>query len=64
MNIFLRIATLVFALNLLLVGNGLAQKYTLSGYVKDAKNGEALIGVNVFIKNTSTGTASNSYGFY
>jgi outer membrane receptor for ferrienterochelin and colicin len=42
----------------------LAQKVTLSGYIKDSKNGEALIGVSIYIKNTRNGTASNPYGFY
>jgi hypothetical protein len=64
MNTFLRIATFVFASNLFFTVNGLAQKYTLSGYIKDARNGEALIGVNVFLKNTTIGTVSNPYGFY
>ena len=39
-------------------------KYTLSGYIKDAENGETLIGATVAVKGTSTGTASNVYGFY
>jgi len=40
------------------------EKRTLSGFVKDAKNGEALIGVNVYVKGTTTGTTTNEYGFY
>ena len=40
------------------------QKFTVNGYVKDASNGEELIGVTVFVKELSTGTVSNSYGFY
>jgi hypothetical protein len=40
------------------------EKHTLSGYVKDAKNGEALIGVNVYVKGTTTGATTNVYGFY
>jgi hypothetical protein len=40
------------------------QKVTLSGYVKDKQTGEGLIGVNVLIKETSTGAATNPYGFY
>lgn len=40
------------------------EKFTISGYVKDAKNGEALIGVTVFKKNSQIGTTSNAYGFY
>lgn len=41
-----------------------AQKYTLSGLVKDGNSGESLIGVNVIVKNTNTGVVSNAYGFY
>lgn len=40
-------------------------KYTLSGYVKDAKTGEELIGTTVFIKEPQfLGTSTNAYGFY
>ena len=39
-------------------------KHTVSGYLKDSKNGEALIGVTVYKKNSQLGTASNVYGFY
>lgn len=42
----------------------LAQKYTVSGYIKDATNGEVLIGANVFDLKSSSGTSSNTYGFY
>ncbi len=41
-----------------------AQKFTLSGRVTDKRNGESLIGVGIYIKNTTTGVVSNSYGFY
>lgn len=42
-----------------------AQKnVTISGYIKDITNGETLIGANVFISETSSGTNSNEYGFY
>ena len=40
------------------------QKFTVSGYVKDSKNGEALIGVTVYKKNSQIGTSTNAYGFY
>lgn len=40
------------------------EKFTLSGYVKDASNGEGLIGVNVFNPETKLGTQTNVYGFY
>ena len=39
-------------------------KYTINGHVKDAKNGEMLIGATVYIKELKTGTVSNSYGYY
>ncbi|WP_019990695.1 TonB-dependent receptor [Rudanella lutea] len=41
-----------------------AAQLTVSGYVKDAKNGEGLIGVSVFVKETGTGAVTNNYGYY
>lgn len=40
------------------------QKFTVSGYVKDASNGEALIGATIFIKALNSGVTTNLYGFY
>ena len=40
------------------------QKYTISGYVKDSKTGESLIGANVYVKETMKGSTTNQYGFY
>jgi hypothetical protein len=37
---------------------------TISGYVKDAKNGESLIGANVFKQGANLGASANEYGFY
>src|SRR6478609_10370855 len=39
-------------------------KHTISGYIKDAANGEALIGATVFVKETGGGGITNVYGFY
>ena len=40
-------------------------KYTLSGNIKDATNGEELIGTTVIIKEIpNTGVTTNAYGFY
>ncbi|HEY4786194.1 MAG TPA: TonB-dependent receptor [Bacteroidales bacterium] len=39
-------------------------RVTVSGYVKDSGNGEALVGVNVYVKELKTGTVTNVYGFY
>ncbi|MCG8701632.1 MAG: TonB-dependent receptor [Bacteroidales bacterium] len=41
-----------------------SQKFTVHGTIRDSKNGEALIGSTVFVKGTSNGVISNSYGFY
>jgi len=41
-----------------------AQKYTISGYISDAESGEMLIGANAFDFKTSSGTVSNTYGFF
>jgi len=40
------------------------ERFTISGYVKDASNGEELIGSTVFVKELQTGTITNHYGFY
>jgi hypothetical protein len=40
------------------------EKVTLNGYVKDATNGEELIGVTIYIPQLKAGTVTNPYGFY
>jgi len=40
------------------------EKYTISGYIKDANNGETLIGATVYSKALNVGASSNEYGFY
>lgn len=42
----------------------LSQRYTISGYVTEEGSKETLIGVNIFLPGTQTGTVSNNYGFY
>ncbi len=39
-------------------------EFTLSGYVRDASNGEELIGVNVVDADVKAGASTNVYGFY
>jgi len=39
-------------------------KPTISGYVKDASNGEMLIGATILVKEQGKGTATNNYGYY
>lgn len=40
------------------------EKFTINGVVKDASNGEALIGATVLITELGTGNITNVYGFY
>lgn len=40
------------------------EKVTLSGYMKDASNGESMIGASVYVKELKGGTTTNVYGFY
>ena len=58
MKVFYSLILLFFSFNFF------AQQHTLSGYVKDANSGEALIGVSVFIEELGKGTTTNVYGFY
>ena len=41
-----------------------AQKYTLSGFLKDSLTNDFLIGATVQIENSKIGVSSNAYGFY
>lgn len=55
----------LFSLLIFLASTVCAQdKVTLNGYVKDANNGEELIGVTVYIQQLNAGTTTNGYGFY
>ncbi len=49
---------------LMLPSIAFAQNITLSGYVREAESGEALIGATVYSLNPKRGTFSNSYGFF
>lgn len=40
------------------------EKFTISGYIEDASNGEKLIAANVFDAKTAAGAVTNTYGFY
>lgn len=41
-----------------------SQKSTISGYLKDAETGEALIGARVYVDSIRQGAVANEYGFY
>jgi len=40
------------------------ERYTASGYVREAGSGESLIGVNIYQPQTRIGTVTNNFGFY
>ncbi|MBL7692902.1 MAG: TonB-dependent receptor [Flavipsychrobacter sp.] len=42
----------------------LAQRVSLSGYMRDAATGESLIAGTVYIKEADQGATTNNYGFY
>jgi hypothetical protein len=39
-------------------------RITLSGYIKDSRTGESLIGASIYAPAAGTGILSNNYGFY
>lgn len=41
-----------------------SDRYTISGYIRDAATGETLIGASIAIKGISKGISSNQYGYY
>jgi len=41
-----------------------AQNAVISGYVSDIRNGEKIIGVNIYIPALDIGTVTNNFGFY
>ncbi|OYQ38064.1 hypothetical protein CHU92_06795 [Flavobacterium cyanobacteriorum] len=54
-----------FIISFLLLGLGAnAQKFTLSGYVRDSLSNDFLIGAHVQIAGSQVSVSSNSYGFY
>jgi hypothetical protein len=55
----------ILLLFILVAFGGFAQeKHTISGYIKDAETGEALIGAKVYVPALSVGAIANVYGFY
>jgi len=55
----------LFILFLILSFGAFGQKKpTLSGYITDARNGEALGSARIYVQELKTGTAVNGYGFY
>ncbi|MBC8755377.1 TonB-dependent receptor [Kordia sp. YSTF-M3] len=40
------------------------EKFSVSGTIKDQKNGETLFGATVYLKGTTNGAITNEYGFF
>ena len=62
----LKFFKLLFLFSLVTTGIGgqPTERYTISGYIKEAVSGESLIGVNIYLSDHKTGTVTNTYGFY
>ena len=55
----------ICALLILFLTESYAQQLvTISGFVKEKKTKELLIGVNIYLPNTNTGISTNTYGYY
>jgi hypothetical protein len=54
---------LIFLLLITLSVNA-QEKATISGSITDSESGEELLGAAIFVKELSTGTTTNLYGFY
>lgn len=59
---FLMLAAL--AISLFSLGAQAQNRFTISGYVYEKGSRETMPGVNIYVPETTLGTASNSYGFY
>lgn len=55
---------LIFLIVLQVPAVDLLGRVVVSGYVRDAASGEELIGANVAIMETGSGSITNSYGYY
>ena len=64
-GIILLIAFLVSSISPLLAeGEVPGNKFTISGHVRDANNGEELIGATIYVEELKAGGITNLYGFY
>ena len=54
----------VLVLCLIYISLSAQEKYTISGYITDANNGESIVGANVYCEDLKLGVTSNTYGFY
>lgn len=40
------------------------RSYTISGTIRDSSSNESMIGATIYVRETTSGTISNNYGFY
>ena len=57
-------ASLLAVLFFLGTGCMAQKKFTISGFVKDVKNGETVLNINISLSGINRGVASNVYGYY
>ena len=50
-------------ISILFAFNGYSQ-HTISGFVREANSGEAIVGATIAVPKLKTGTYTNKYGFY
>lgn len=62
MKHFYRLASLLLLFNFFSIEA--QEQFSLNGYIRDASNGETLIGTTVYISELGGGTVSNVYGYY
>lgn len=41
-----------------------SQRYIITGYIKDLRTGEPIIGASIFVQGSSIGTATDQFGYY
>ena len=64
MNKFLRFTVTPLMFLLILVGTGYGQNLTVQGKITDSRTGDVLVGVNIVVQGTITGTISDANGNY
>lgn len=63
---WIRIVLPFLAFSFTLIGTSLSaqEKFTISGFIKDADTGEDMIAANIYIVELEKGTSTNNYGFF
>ncbi len=56
--------TLLFLALMSMLNIAFAQRYSISGYVKEANSQELLLGTTIYVPDLELGTTANAYGFY